>query len=113
MYFNRMILRFSLVLLVLSLAAVTSPVVVPVEASAQTNININIEVGTSLNSGRGITCSQGERLLRNRGFRDIRRIDCHGRFFVYRAWRGNTRSEIAVRQRDGRIVDMRRIDRRR
>ncbi|MBP1871518.1 hypothetical protein LPJGGPFB_03538 [Ensifer adhaerens] len=113
MYFNRMTFRSSFVSLMISLAVVASPVAVPGKASAQTNININIGVGTSLNSGRGITCSQGERLLRNRGFRDIRRVDCRGRFFVYRAWRGNTRFEIGVRQFDGRIVDMRRIDRRR
>ncbi|MBB3539848.1 hypothetical protein FHT97_000541 [Rhizobium sp. BK399] len=84
---------------------------VPTEASAQTNITINI--GTNLNRGRGITCSEGERLLRNRGFRDVRRIDCRSRFFVYRAWRGGSRFEIAVRQHDGRVVDMRRISGRR
>jgi hypothetical protein len=39
-------------------------------------------------------------------------VDCRGRFFIYRGWRGNTRFEIAVRQRDGRIVDLRRIGRR-
>ena len=84
----------------------------PQEASAQSNVNININIGTNLNRGLGITCGQGERLLRNRGFRDVRRVDCRGRFFVYRGWRGNTRFEISVRQRDGRIVDMRRIGRR-
>ena len=84
---------------------------VPTEASAQTEISIS--VGTNLNSGRGITCSQGERLLRSRGFRDIRRIDCRGRFFVYHARRGSSRFEVAIRQRDGRVVDMRRISGRR
>lgn len=97
----------------LAFGLLASPVALPPEASAQTNVNINISVGTNLNRGRGITCSQGERLLRNRGFRDVRRVDCRGRFFVYRAWRGNTRFEIAVRQSDGRVVDMRRISSRR
>ncbi|MBP1887703.1 hypothetical protein [Sinorhizobium mexicanum] len=109
----KMMLRSSLVSFVLVLALVASPMAVPPDASAQTNININIGVGSSLDRGRGITCRQGERLLRNRGFRDVRRVDCRGRFFIYRAWRGNTRFEIAVRQRDGRIVDMERIGRRR
>lgn len=89
-----------------------SPVALPQAANAQTSVNIDINIGTNLNRGRGITCGQGERLLRNRGFRDVRRVDCRGRFFVYRAWRGNTRSEISIRQRDGRVVDIRRIARR-
>lgn len=97
----------------LAFALLASPVALPPEASAQSNVNISISVGTNLNRGRGISCSQGERLLRNRGFRDVRRVDCRGRFFVYRAWRGNARFEIAVRQSDGRVVDMRRISGRR
>jgi hypothetical protein len=48
-------------------------------------VTIEINIGTNLNNGRAITCREGERLLRNRGFRDIRRMDCGGRFFVYRA----------------------------
>lgn len=96
----------------LAIALLASPTVSVPEAAAQTSVNINIGVGSNLNRGRGITCSQGERLLRNRGFRDVRRVDCSGRFFIYRAWRGNTRFEIAVRRSDGRVVDMRRIGRR-
>lgn len=97
--------------LALSVGLSVTSISLPTEASAQTNISISI--GTNLNRGRGISCSQGERLLRNRGFRDVRRIDCRGRFFVYRAWRGSSRFEIAIRQRDGRVVDMRRISGRR
>jgi hypothetical protein len=80
----------------------------PVPAHA---VTVNINVGSSLNSGRRISCAQGERLLRNRGFRDIRRIDCRGRYFVYRGWRGGNRFEITVRSTDGRVVNMRRIRR--
>lgn len=105
--------KSSLVSLGLAFGLLVAPVGLPNAANAQTNININIGIGTNLNRGRGISCSQGETLLRNRGFRDVRRIDCRGRFFVYRAWRGNTRFEIAVRQSNGRIVDMRRISSRR
>lgn len=95
-----------------SLAIVTglllAPAIMPVPADA---VTININVGSSINNGRSITCAQGERLLRNRGFRDVRRIDCRGRYFVYRAWRGNSRFEITIRSRDGRVVNMRRISR--
>lgn len=74
-------------------------------------VTVNINIGSSLNNGRSISCGQGERLLRNRGFRDIRRVDCRGRFFIYRAWRGGNRFEIALDRRNGRVVDMRRIRR--
>lgn len=106
-------LRSSLASLALGLAVIASPLAIAHQADAQTNININIGVGSSLNRGHGISCREGERLLRNRGFRDVRRIDCRGRFFIYRAWRGNSRFEIAIARIDGRIVDMRRIGRRR
>ncbi len=97
--------------LALSVGISVSSIAVPTEASAQTHISIS--VGSNLNSGRRLSCSQGERLLRSRGFRDVRRIDCRGRFFVYRGWRGSSRFEIAIRQRDGRVVDMRRMSGRR
>ncbi|QRM55328.1 hypothetical protein F3Y30_12890 [Sinorhizobium sp. BG8] len=75
-------------------------------------VTINIQIGTNLSSGRPISCREGERRLRNRGFRDIVRRDCRGRFFVYRAWRGGQRFEIALDSRNGRVVDVRRIWRR-
>ena len=84
------------------------PVTSPAPAHA---VTINIEIGTSLNNGRAITCRDGERILRNRGFRDIRRVDCRGRFFVYRARRGLGRFEIAVSAHNGRVVDLRRLRR--
>ncbi|MGB3537210.1 MAG: hypothetical protein WBA42_03550 [Mesorhizobium sp.] len=74
-------------------------------------VTINLHVGTSLNNGRAITCRDGERILRNRGFRDIRRVDCRGRFFIYHARRGAGRFEIAVSAHNGRVVDVRRIRR--
>jgi hypothetical protein len=107
----RSVLRSSLVSIMLAVALMVSPVVIPQDAVAQ--IGINIGVGNSLNHGRGITCRQGERLLRNRGFRDVHMINCRGTFFNYRATRNGERFEISIRQRDGRIVEMRRISRRR
>lgn len=86
-----------------------APVAVPMPAEASVSVNINI--GTNLNNGRRMTCSQGERQLRNRGFRDVRRIDCRGRFFVYHARRGGQRYEIAINSYNGRVVDVRRIRR--
>ena len=87
-----------------------TPITLP-PPKAEASVTINIGVGTNLNRGRRITCREGERILRNRGFRDVRRVNCSGRFFVYRAWRGGQRFEIAVRSSDGRVVDMRRIRR--
>ena len=98
--------RISIVLGLLALLAMPAATV-PADAS----VTINIGVGTSLNHGRGITCRQGAQILRNRGFRDVRRVNCSGRFFVYRAWRGASRFEIAVRSSNGRVADMRRIRR--
>lgn len=91
--------------LALSLAV---PVAMPEPAQA---ISINIQIGNSLNHGRAISCREGERILRNRGFRDIRRVDCGGRFFIYRARREGGRYEIAVNRHNGRVVDVRRIRR--
>ncbi|MCF6097983.1 hypothetical protein [Mesorhizobium muleiense] len=86
--------------------------VLPVVSSTPAHaVTININIGTSLNNGRAITCRDGERILRNRGFRDIRRVDCRGRFFVYRARRGASRFEIAVSANNGRVVDLRRLRR--
>ena len=84
------------------------PVTLPAPARA---VTIEIYIGTNLNNGRAITCRDGARLLRSRGFRDIRRVDCRGRFLLYRARRAGGHFEIALRARDGRVVDLRRIRR--
>jgi hypothetical protein len=92
----------------LALAVFVSPIAIPAEASAQ----VIIGSGSSLNHGRGISCPQGARLLRTRGFRGVRQVNCRGRYFTYRAVRNGVRYEIGVRQRDGRIVDQRRTSQR-
>jgi hypothetical protein len=86
-----------------------TPALTPTPVQAAT---INLHIGTNLNNGRSISCRDGERILRNRGFRDIRRVDCRGRFFVYHARRGAARFEIAISGHNGRVVDVRRIRRR-
>ena len=102
--------RNVLATLALILALLVEPLAVPSPAGA---VTIDITIGTNLSSGRAITCAEGARRLRNRGFRDIRRVDCGGRFFIYRARRGNRNYEIAVRRSNGRVVDVQRIGRRR
>jgi hypothetical protein len=101
-------IRRLLASLAIALGLLITPAIMLTAADA---VTININVGSSLNNGRGITCSQGERILRNRGFRDVRRVNCRGRYFVYRGRRGGNRFEIAVRSSNGRVVDVRRIRR--
>jgi hypothetical protein len=84
----------------------------PTPAPAQVNIDINIGIGTNLSARQRVSCARGELLLRSRGFRNIERRDCRGRFFVYRATRRGDRFEIAIRASDGQIVDFRRVGRR-
>jgi hypothetical protein len=102
------LLGSSLLSCTLALATLVSPVAVPGEASAQ----IIVGSGSSLNHGRGISCPQGARLLRTRGFRRVRQNNCRGRYFTYRGVRNGVSYEIGVRQRDGRIVDVRRTNQR-
>jgi hypothetical protein len=88
-----------------------TPVGASTPVRAQVTIDVDIGIGTNLSAGRLISCARGEVLLRSRGFRDIVRIDCRGRFFVYRATRRGSRFEIGIRASDGQIVDFRRVRR--
>jgi hypothetical protein len=99
--------RLAVVLLAALVSLPMSQIAMTSSADAQVTVNINI--GSNISGGRSISCSRGEQILRNRGFRSIRRIDCRGRNFVYRAFRGRNYYEIAVRARDGRVLDYRRI----
>jgi hypothetical protein len=74
-------------------------------------VNINIGNGTSLDSGRRISCAEGARLIRNRGFSNVTQRNCTGRNFTYRASRRGSRYEISVRASNGRVVDYRRLNR--
>lgn len=96
-------------LLCFSLAlGLAAPLAMPTPAQA---IEITLHNGSSFNTRRAITCREGERVLRQRGFREARRVDCHGRYFVYRAWRDGRQYEIALRARNGTVADMRRVGR--
>ncbi len=105
-------IRSALASLIVTIGLLGIPVAAPSPASAQVSININLGIGTLLSGGRRISCFEGERILRNRGFHSIRRVDCRGRYFVYRATRRGNRYEIAVRSSNGRVVDVRRTRRR-
>lgn len=100
-------LRTLLAAVGLAAVSVLTPVTAPLPAAAQVTVTVEIGRGTYLGDRRRITCAEGEALLRRRGFRDIRRLDCRLRYFVYRASRGRNRYEIAIRARDGQVVDFR------
>ena len=106
----------------LALAIVFSPAwIEPASARVSVNVNVgknistrhgNIRIGATLGTGnQSISCAEGERLLRNRGFHNISRVDCRGRYFTYRGTRGNHRYEISVDSRTSRVVDYRRLHR--
>ena len=88
--------------------SLTVPTAVPSFAEVTA---LNMPIGSSLNSGRAITCSQGQRLLQSRGFRDVRRTSCRGPFFKYHARRGGSRFEVTLNSRTARVVDIRRVRR--
>ena len=95
----------------LSIAAalVFADIAAPVPADARVSVNVNIGTGSSLNGGRSITCAQGARLIRNRGFNNVSQRSCRGRTFTYDAWRRGRLYSVSVRARDGRIVDYFRV----
>jgi hypothetical protein len=105
-------IRTTAAILGVAIVLLFTPAGPPPPANAVTiDINIGFGIGSNLNRGLRMSCSQGERILRNRGFRDVRRINCRGQHFVYRGWRRGNRYEIALRSRDGRVVDLRRLRR--
>jgi hypothetical protein len=83
-----------------------APIAVPAPVQAA---SVTIHVGSSLNHGRAISCRQGQILLQNRGFRDVRRVDCRGRFFVYHARRGGNRFEVTLNAHTGRVSNVHRL----
>ncbi|PQZ29591.1 hypothetical protein CQZ93_05000 [Ochrobactrum vermis] len=69
----------------------------------------SIVVGTRINNGHRIRCTEGARLLRMRGFRNVRALDCRGSHFLYRADRSRRTYDVTVRARDGRITNVRTV----
>ncbi len=69
----------------------------------------SVVIGTRINHGHRIRCAEGVRLLRMRGFRNVRALDCRGSHFLYRGDRFRRTYDITVRARDGRITNIRTI----
>ena len=95
--------------LVIAAAVVFGDVATPVPAEARVNVNVNIGTGSSLNFGRSISCAQGARIIRNRGFSNVIQRNCRGRTFTYDAWRRGRQYRVSVRARDGLVVDYFRV----
>jgi hypothetical protein len=95
----------------LVLAAMVLSPVGPSPAEAKSSVNITIVIGSDISHGRRISCGEGERLLRHRGFRHVRRIDCRGQTYAYHGYRGPHLFRIVVRASNGRIIDLDRLRR--
>jgi len=104
------LIRITAASLGLAVALFFAPGGSPPPANAVTiDVNIGFGIGSNLNRGRRMSCWEGERILRNRGFRDVRRRNCSGRFFVYHGSRRGNRYEVALDSRNGRVADVRRL----
>lgn len=57
----------------------------------------------------GISCGEGRELLRERGFRRVRTVECQGRTFTYVGFRYGDTFRVLVNSRTGRIVGLRNI----
>src|SRR5690348_14208771 len=78
LHWSSPMLRRSLATIALVFGIFSAPAMFPTTTAHAATVEIS--VGSILNGGRGISCGQGERMLRLRGYRDIRRVDCAGRF---------------------------------
>jgi hypothetical protein len=54
-----------------------------------------------------IGCSEGNRIVRGRGFLKVRTIECQGRFYTYTGWRSGETLRVVVDARTGRIASIR------
>jgi hypothetical protein len=62
--------------------------------------------GYGLVSEDRLSCREGRSVVRNRGFRRVQPLDCHGRTFTYVAHRHGDVFKVLVNSRTGRIVDV-------
>jgi hypothetical protein len=92
------------ILSVLAAVTIAQPAV-----PAQAKVQIDITIGGTLWGKGKISCNQGARLLRDRGYYNISIRDCRGRHYNYRAWRNNRYFQITVDARNSRVVDRRRL----
>jgi hypothetical protein len=52
----------------------------------------------------GISCKGGRRIVHNRGFDEVRPLECSGRTFTYSGWWDGDRFRIYVDSASGRIM---------
>ncbi|WP_235972531.1 MULTISPECIES: hypothetical protein [Brucella] len=101
---DKMMWRVFFITLLMMVFVCSDAVIAPAPAFAQGR---SVQVGTTINQGHRIGCSQGSRLLRMRGFHTVRTLDCRGSHFLYRATRLGRSYDITIRARDGRITHSR------
>lgn len=54
----------------------------------------------------GISCGEGGQIVRERGFRNVRPVDCNGRAFTYVGQRRGELFEVRVSSFDGSILNI-------
>lgn len=54
----------------------------------------------------GISCGEGGQIVRERGFRNVRPVDCNGRAFTYAGQRRGELFEIRVSSLDGSVLSV-------
>lgn len=55
---------------------------------------------------RRISCRQGRRIVRNRGFYKVKARDCRGRNYVFHGRKNGRKYRIRMRSRNGRIYSV-------
>lgn len=72
---------------------------------ARADVNVDIHIG-----GHGrISCREGARIVFRHGYHSVVALNCAGRYYKYRGWRGFRKFVITVRSSTGRIVDIDRV----
>ena len=56
-----------------------------------------------------LNCRQARRVVRNRGYRNIRSIDCRGRRFTFHAIKRGRWYRVRMNSRNGRLFGIRRL----
>ena len=54
----------------------------------------------------GISCGEGGQIVRERGFRNVRPVDCNGRAFTYVGQRRGETFEVRVSSFDGSVLNI-------
>ncbi len=58
-------------------------------------------------AARRINCNRGRRILRNKGYRFIKMVDCAGSVYKYKASMGGNRYLLKMKSRNGRVFSRR------